>query len=86
MSDPEPTQSAVPDHQRAIGELKRLTLLTHEERVAAFRQLPGIGAMADEVAHAMASLPPDAVMAMAQTLDLESIGALAGTAKSVAGG
>jgi hypothetical protein len=34
---------------------------------------------------AMASLPVDAVMAMAQSLDLDSIGALAGTANGVAG-
>ena len=85
-SDAEPLQNAAPDHQRAIGELKRLTLLTHEDRVAALRKLPGIGAMADDVARAMASLPADAVMAMAQTLDLDSIGALAGRANGVGGG
>jgi hypothetical protein len=86
MPDPEPLHVAAPDRQRAIGELKRLTLLTHEDRVAALRKLPGIGAMADDVARAMASLPADAVMAMAQTLDLDSIGALAGRANGVGGG
>jgi hypothetical protein len=84
--DPEPLQNAAPDHQRAIGELQRLTLLTHEDRVTALRKLPGIGAMADDVARAMASLPADAVMAMAATLDLDSIGALAGRANGVGGG
>jgi Meckel syndrome type 1 protein len=83
--DPEPLQNAAPDHQRAIGELQRLTLLTHEDRVTALRKLPGIGAMADDVARAMASLPADAVMAMAQTLDLDAIGALASTSNGVAG-
>ena len=89
MPDPpelEPLHVAAPDHQRAIGELNRLTLLTHEDRVAALRKLPGIGAMADDVARAMASLPADAVMAMAQTLDLDAIGALAGKANGVGGG
>jgi hypothetical protein len=60
-------------------------LLTHEDRVTALRKLPGIGAMADDVARAMASLPADAVMAMAQTLDLDAIGALASTSNGVAG-
>jgi hypothetical protein len=73
-----------PERQRAMGELKRLTSLTHEERVAALRKLPGIGPMAEDVARAMASLPADAVMAMAQTLDVEAIGALARGANGVA--
>src|SRR5262249_52515782 len=71
------------ERQRALGELKRLTSLTHEERVAALRKLPGIGAMAEDVAHAMASLPADAVVAMAQTLDLDAIGALAGGSNGI---
>ena len=80
MPDPEPLHAAAADHQRAIGAPKRLTLLTHEAWVAALRNLAGIDVMADDVARAMASLPGDAVMATAQTLDLDSIGALAGTA------
>jgi hypothetical protein len=85
MPDPEPVSAAEPDRERAMGELKRLTLLSHEERAAALRKLPGIGAMADDVARAMASLSADAVMAMAQTLDFDAIGALAETANGVAG-
>jgi len=42
--------------------------------------------MADDVARAMGSLPPDALMAMAQTLDIDAIGALAGRANGAAGG
>ncbi len=86
MPDPEPLHAEAPDRQLAIGELKRLTSLTHEERVAALRKLPGIGAMADDVARVMALLPADDVMTMAQTLDLDSIRALASTAHGVAGG
>jgi hypothetical protein len=85
MPDPEPVDAAEPDRERAMGELKRLTLLSHDERAAALRKLPGIGAMADDVARAMASLPADAVMAMAQTLDFDAIGALAETANGIAG-
>jgi hypothetical protein len=47
---PEPPPAASPARQRAIGKLKRTTLLTREERVATLRKLPGIGAMADDVA------------------------------------
>ena len=42
--------------------------------------------MANDVARAMGSLPPDALMAMAQSLDIDAIGALAGTANDAAGG
>jgi hypothetical protein len=80
MPDPEPLHAAAADHQRAIDAPKRLTLLTHETWVAALRRPPGIDAMADDVARAMASLPADAATAKAQTLDLDSVGALAGTA------
>ena len=73
----EPAHATEPERERAMGELKRLTSLTHEARVAALRKLPGIGAMAEDVAHATTSLPVDAVMAMAQTLDLATMGALA---------
>lgn len=82
----EPPHAAEPERERAMGELKRLTSLPHEQRVAALRKLPGIGPMADDVARAMGSLPPDALMAMAQTLDVDAIGALAGRANSAAGG
>jgi hypothetical protein len=82
----EPPHAPEAERQRAVGELKRLTSLTHDERVAALRNLPGIGAMADDVARAMASLPPDAVAAMAQTLDLDAIGALAGKSNGIAAG
>jgi len=82
----EPPHAAEPERERAMGELKRLTALPHEQRVAALRKLPGIGPMADDVARAMGSLPPDALMAMAQTLDVDAIGALAGRANGAAGG
>ncbi len=82
----EPPHAAEPERERAMGELKRLTSLPHEQRVAALRKLPGIGLMADDVARAMGSLPPDALMAMAQTLDIDAIGALAGRASGAAGG
>jgi hypothetical protein len=82
----EPPHATEPERERAMGELKRLTSLPHEQRVAALRKLPGIGPMADDVARAMGSLPPDALMAMAQSLDIEAIGALAGRANGVAGG
>jgi hypothetical protein len=85
MPDPEPVHDAEADRGRAMHELKRLTLLSHEERAAALRRLPGIGAMDDDVARAMASLPADAVMAIAQRLDFDAIGALAATANGVAG-
>ena len=85
MPDPEPVPAADPDRELAIGELQRLTLVSHEERAAALRKLPGIGAMADNVARAMASLPPDVVEAMAQSLDLDAIGALSEAANGVAG-
>ncbi|MEP7122141.1 MAG: hypothetical protein ABJE95_14575 [Byssovorax sp.] len=86
MPDPEPLHADAPERQQAMGELNRLTLLPHEERVAALRKLPGIGVMADDVARAMASLPADAVREMAQTLNLDAIGALASAANGVAGG
>ena len=76
----DPPHATESERERAMGELKRLTSLTHEARVAAFRKLPEIGPMAADVARAMASLTADAVIAMAQTLDLEAIGALAGKA------
>ena len=62
------------------------TPLPHEQRVAVLRKLPGIGPMADDVAHAIGTLPADALLAMAQTLDVDAIGALAGSANGAAGG
>ena len=85
MPDPEPVPAAEPDGELAFGELQRLTLLSHEERAAALRKLPGIGAMADHFAHALDSLPTDALRAMAQSLDLNSLSALAEAANGVAG-
>ena len=82
----EPPQATEPERQQAMGELKRLTSLPHEQRVAALRKLPGIGPMADDVARAMGSLPPEALLAMAQTLDIDAIGALAGRANGAGGG
>ena len=76
----DPPHATESERERAMGELKRLTSLPHEQRVAALRKLPGIGPMADDVARAMGSLPPDALMAMARTLDVDAIGALAGRA------
>ena len=82
----EPPHATEPERERAMGELKRLTSLPHEQRVAALRKLPGIGPMADDVARAIDSLPPDALMAMARTLGVDAIGALAGMASGAAGG
>jgi hypothetical protein len=85
MPDPEPVPAAEPDGELAFGELQRLTSLSHEERAAALKKLPGIGAMADHFAHALDSLPPDVLRAMAQSLDLDSLRALAEAANGVAG-
>lgn len=82
----EPLHATEPDRELALDELKRLILLTHEERVAALRTLPGIGAMAEDVAHIFAALPPDELGAMMQQLDIDAIGALAARATGVAGG
>jgi hypothetical protein len=82
----EPPHGSEPERERAMGELKRLTSLPHAQRVAVLRKLPGIGPMADDVAHAIGSLPPDALMAMAQSLDVDAIGVLAGRSNGAAGG
>jgi type IV secretory pathway VirB10-like protein len=85
MPEPEPEQAAKPDHEGAMDELQRLTLVSHEERVAALRKLPGLGAVAENFAHMLGGLTPDALRAMAQELGLDANGALAPTANGVAG-
>ena len=85
MPEPEPEHAAKPDHEGAMDELQRLTLVSHEERVAALRKLPGLGAVAENFAHMLGGLTPDALRAMAQELGLDANGALAPTANGVAG-
>ena len=78
----EPPHVSEPEREWAIGELTRLTSLPHAARVAALRKLPGIGSMAEDVANVIGSLPADAVLAMAKTLDIDAIGALASRANA----
>jgi hypothetical protein len=85
MPEPEPEQPAKPDGDGAIDELQRLTLVSHEERVAALRKLPGLGEVAENFAHMLGGLTPDALRAMAQELGFDANGALAPTANRVAG-
>jgi hypothetical protein len=85
MPEPGPERAAKPDHEGAMDELQRLTLVSHEERVAALRKLPGLGAVAENFAHMLGGLTPDALRAMAQELGLDANGALAPTANGVAG-
>jgi hypothetical protein len=85
MPEPEPEHVAKPDGEGALDELQRLTLVSHEERVAALRKLPGLGAVAENFAHMLGELTPDALRAMAQELGFDASGALAPTANGVAG-
>jgi hypothetical protein len=67
------------DYDDAKNELLRLKFLARDDRIAALRKLPGVGHMAAELAHAIESIPADAMHTMLPHLDAAAIGSLTGT-------
>jgi hypothetical protein len=66
------------DRKRAENELVRIKELGREARVAVLRRIPGVGALAEEVARAMESIPREAMATMLPHLQPDTLQVLAG--------
>ncbi len=73
------------DRKRAEYELIRIKELGREARVAALRRIPGVGAMAEDVARAMESIPREAMATMLPHLQPDTLQVLAGHGSGAGG-